>query len=671
LILDQTSFPSVSYELATGERPFTGATPLSVITSILRDTPPSVGVRRPSCPEALSRIVRRCLEKDPSRRYQHTVDLRNDLQDLLAEVTAQGSASKGMPRVRHPLYVGGATVLGIALIVTVTKLWTAEESTPAIDAGTFRVARMTRLTVDGQTCLAALSPDGRYAVHVKKVGAKPSLWMRQTVATSDVQIVAPADVNYFSVTFSRDGNYLYYVTTEGEWGTLFRIPVLGGTPQRILHDIDSGISLSPDATRFVFIRNVITKNETVAHLMISDAEGADVRSLKTLPLHPFSGSTPAWSNDGRHILIPLSTTDFQVEVGIVDPQTGTLATVPGGWAAVSGVEWLPNGNAFLLTGIEAYGNPNQIWQVDARSGQRSRVTNDLSSYFGLSVSHDGRSLAAVQTEVTSRISVITKAGVADVITGHSADGQVGMAWMADGRIVFSSLRSGAPELWSAHADGSGLQGLAPGINPAAGPAIGSDRRYVFFPRADPAVRIWRLDLTTGRAERLTSGPADSFPLCSPDGNWIYFSAEENGVPRVHKVSVRGGEFTKLPFTAAFSPMDVFRDGRILGWTMLPQPDGTLKGTAGILTPDGHSFLPMPSWPISAESLTSLVKAMPDGTSISYVDVKQGMANLWKQPVSGAPEQITRFSDRIIFPMRGRMTVGWRSREVTSKTTSSS
>jgi hypothetical protein len=104
------------------------------------------------------------------------------------------------------------------------------------------------------------------------------------VAASDVQIVPPADVQYVSVTFSRDGNYVYYVTiaSNGEWGTLFRIPVLGGTPQRVVPDIDSGIALSPDGTHFMFIRFVITKNETIAHLMISNAEGTDVRSLTLL-----------------------------------------------------------------------------------------------------------------------------------------------------------------------------------------------------------------------------------------------------------------------------------------------------------------------------------------------------------------------------------------------------
>ena len=653
---DIFSFGVMLYELATGQRPFTGGTPISVITSILRDEPAPLEVRRPACPASLSRIVRRCLEKDPSRRYQHTVDLRNALQDVLGEVAAKGAPSKVNGPVRHywkhALYFGGAMVLVIALLVSAT-LGRGEEPASDSEVGAFRVARMTRLTTDGQAALAALSPDGRYAVHVKNIQGQPSLWTRQTVATSDVQIVPPADREYVSVTFSRDGNYVYYVIREpnGQVSTLFRIPVLGGAPQRVVQDIDSGIALSPDGTRFAFTRFVITKNETVAHLMISNAEGTEARSLKTLPLHPFSTRTPAWSYNGRHILITLSTSAFEAEIGLLDPETGNLAKVPGRWAVVTGAEWLPDSRAFLLSGIEAYGNPVQIWQVDVRSGERVRVTNDLSSYYGLSVSRDGRNVATVQTEIRSRISIVSNAAVADVITGNSADGQVGMTWMPDGRIVFSSLRSGVPELWTANADGSGLHNLAPDIQPAAAPAVGSDPRHVFFLRADPAARIWRLDLNTGRAEPLTSGPHDSFPVRSPDGDWIYFSGEENGVRRALKMSAQGGESIKLPVTAEFSPMDVFRDGRILGFTMLPQQDGTLKGTIATLAPNARSVLPITSVPAISNplnSLNSLVKAMPDGTSVSYVDVKQGMANLWRWPANGAPEQLTRFSDPAIF-----------------------
>ncbi|MCA9751156.1 MAG: serine/threonine protein kinase, partial [Gemmatimonadetes bacterium] len=66
---DVFSLGIVLYELATGERPYRGSTPISVLSSILRDDPPPVAERNAALPADLERIVRRCLAKDPARRY--------------------------------------------------------------------------------------------------------------------------------------------------------------------------------------------------------------------------------------------------------------------------------------------------------------------------------------------------------------------------------------------------------------------------------------------------------------------------------------------------------------------------------------------------------------------------------------------------------------------------
>jgi serine/threonine protein kinase len=73
------------YEMATGQRPFRGDSAPGVISAILRDTPQAVSERRPGWPRELSRLVRRCLEKDPERRLQTAKDLRNELEDLRSE----------------------------------------------------------------------------------------------------------------------------------------------------------------------------------------------------------------------------------------------------------------------------------------------------------------------------------------------------------------------------------------------------------------------------------------------------------------------------------------------------------------------------------------------------------------------------------------------------------
>lgn len=74
----------ILYELATGERPFQGDSTASLLSSLLRDTPVLVTDRRPELPRELARVIRRCLEKDPARRLQPALDLRNELEEIKA-----------------------------------------------------------------------------------------------------------------------------------------------------------------------------------------------------------------------------------------------------------------------------------------------------------------------------------------------------------------------------------------------------------------------------------------------------------------------------------------------------------------------------------------------------------------------------------------------------------
>jgi serine/threonine protein kinase len=74
------------YEMTTGDRPFHGDTSAEVMSSILRDSPSPLKEIRRELPDDLGRILRRCLEKDPERRYQTALDLRNELEDLRDEI---------------------------------------------------------------------------------------------------------------------------------------------------------------------------------------------------------------------------------------------------------------------------------------------------------------------------------------------------------------------------------------------------------------------------------------------------------------------------------------------------------------------------------------------------------------------------------------------------------
>lgn len=107
------------YEMATGERPFKGSTNLSILSAILKETPPPVTDLKGDLPRPLARMIQRALEKNPNNRYQSTLDLRKDLEDLRRDVeTGEVLTSRsrlallGAPRRRwlRPLAFGAALI---------------------------------------------------------------------------------------------------------------------------------------------------------------------------------------------------------------------------------------------------------------------------------------------------------------------------------------------------------------------------------------------------------------------------------------------------------------------------------------------------------------------------------------------------------------------------------
>ncbi|MGC2476177.1 MAG: protein kinase [Candidatus Sulfotelmatobacter sp.] len=98
------------HEMATGSRPFEGTSSAELVSSILRDTPPSVTDVRPDLPSDLARIVRRCLEKDPRHRLQTARDVSNEFRDMARTASRPTPVSTGASRMAASSDSGAARV---------------------------------------------------------------------------------------------------------------------------------------------------------------------------------------------------------------------------------------------------------------------------------------------------------------------------------------------------------------------------------------------------------------------------------------------------------------------------------------------------------------------------------------------------------------------------------
>ena len=290
--------------MATGALPFRGESSGLIFESILNKDPVSPVRLNPDLPPKLEDIINRALEKDKNLRYQHAADMRAELQRLKRDTESgrQGAVSSRkeatvVDAAARPAEVNSSSAFlnvakqhkwGTGAVVVAGLMILA-----AAGIGVYSVVRdpvtkpfqnftMTRITNSGKAALAAISPDGRFVLSVHDDNGPQSLWLRNIPTGSDTQVISPSDSHYQSVRFSPDGNQIYFrksIVETDNISELYRVPMLGGTPQKIVYNIDSDIALSPDGLRIAYARQ--GKPELNKYQLLTNAsDGNDEKTLQ-------------------------------------------------------------------------------------------------------------------------------------------------------------------------------------------------------------------------------------------------------------------------------------------------------------------------------------------------------------------------------------------------------
>jgi hypothetical protein len=267
---DLFSFGTVLYEAATGRQAFSGTTTAIVFDAILNRAPVSPVRLNPVLPAELEHIINKALEKDSGLRYQSAAELRADLKRLRRDTDSTRFAAvvptRPQWRSRRVVFGLAAVVLVAAITFSLYKL-VGQKGSEILPPAPFQAMQMTRLTSTGQSRLGAISPDGKYVVHVVEKAGGESLWVRQVAITSNVEIVPPSAQRYTGLTFSHDGNFVYYVRGDVRrpfcrnncW--LYQVPVLGGSSRKLIGGVDTPVTVSPDGQRLAFVRYDIAQEQ--------------------------------------------------------------------------------------------------------------------------------------------------------------------------------------------------------------------------------------------------------------------------------------------------------------------------------------------------------------------------------------------------------------------------
>ena len=687
----------VLYEMVTGRVPFEGATPSHVIVAILEKEPLPLSAYVPNVPEALEWIVTETLTKDAAERTQTARELLKKLQRLKQRVETAAEVERSVAPERLSGAAAGANHSGIG-VPTSTSLQSAASRTGEVAATTnvssaeyvvnqikshkkgfvlaviialavlvgigfalykfvvhrqpqvisLETAKFTRLTTTGNATGAAISPDGKWLVHVQDDGEQKSLWLRQVaVANSNTQIVPPANARFYGLAFSPDGNYVFYVvgTSNEATGTLYQVPVLGGTPRKLFTGIKTSISFSPDGKQIAYFDFY----EDEDRLMIANADGSGQRQLAMRhgDEYFFLGdfSNVSWSPDGKTLATPVaSTSENYMSVATVSVATGELKFLtPRRWLEVRQVVWFDS-HAVLATAEEREGESFSVWQISYPSGAAQKLTNDLNSYPTISLTADAGLIAAVKTELDNNIWMMPAfdASRATQITqGRNLVGRP--VWTPDGKLIYPVKAPVGGDLYLVDLIHGSRKQLTADAGDNVEPSVSPDGRYIVFMSDRTGVpHIWRMDIDGANVRQLTFKQYDEDPNISPDGQWIAYMSCMNKCT-VWKVGIEGG--SPMQVTDKYSESPTFSpDGKQIACTYLEQPNAQFK--FAILPSDGGPPAKTFTFPVGVK--TNL-RWTADGRALIYGVTQKGVTNLWAQPIDGSPpKQLTNFASERIF-----------------------
>ena len=664
---DLFSFGVVLYEMATGVLPFRGDTSGVIFDAILNRAPAPPLRLNPDLPAKLEELINNALEKEPNLRCQSAAEMRADLERLKRDtssgrmaIPASDSASAAIDGTsRRTASVPSAierpatrkfllpliAVSVLAGVVLALLYWRGAFHS-GMAATVFQNPSISILTSSGDVIQARISPDARYLAYVSNQHGKFSLWVRQIAINSAVQIIPPSNNAINDIAFTPDGNFLdYAISANGEASAkLYQIPVLGGTPRRLLDSSNGTITFSPDGSSMAYTSLDVAANEI--SLMVSKIDGTGARKLATHPATFQYGyfNILRWSPDGKfivaHVTDPNEPNGLSGTLVKVDVATGAQQPMPGRhWRSLHDFVWLPDQSGLILATQDKTAVPAQIWTISYPGGVVRRISNDISDYLSVALSADANTIAAVQRNITSDLwtAPATNPDAGRQITFGRTEGINDFTITPDNHIVYTANHAGNWDLFISDFDGGNARQLSFDNRYHTGPSACHDGRTVVFgSNSSSGDRAWKIDLQTGVSSALTNGPSESFPTCGGTGNSVFYLEQGNGSSLIFKLALAGGPPVRLSALAAFSPPFLSMDGRHVAFAS-PGKDG--KVFLAVVSADNGALEAQPTIPDTLDHTSNAVSWAPDNRSMVLSDVRTGTPNIWSLPVLGnAPER---------------------------------
>jgi eukaryotic-like serine/threonine-protein kinase len=547
---DIFAFGAILYEMLSGQRAFKAETSIETMNAILKEEPPELETEKLKVSPGLERIVRRCLEKEPARRFHSARDVGFALEAISGSWSS--SAIRPLPAMvqgsRRPWTA--IAVIALVLAAALAAYFAGQRNAPAVSPSyqqlTFEPgwAGPARFTRDGNTVVySAAWNGGAIQLYSQRVNS---------TQPQDLKV----DANVLGIADNGDMAVILKHHYRASWlarGTLARLPLEGGTPRPILDDVYAA-DISRDGKDFAVVRSSGGKQRL------------------EFPIGKVLFETPGWITHVRiaaderrvafieHPLVP----DDRGNVAMVDLASNYTRVTPI-YSSCQGLAWTPDGKE-LWYGASREGEDNAIFAADL-SGRTRTVLRSPGTVIIEDIASSGKVLvSSIHFEVElgvkrshEKMARNFNAGTLANLAAVSSDGEWLVFNLSAGDDYRTYLRNtnGAPAILLG--DGYGA-GITPDARMVPAMRFSRPHSMVLYPTGIGEQREFDL----GKLQAAFSSNENGVSF-SRDGRWALFGAiNQTGELRDYLLDMKNGSFR--PVTPAGS-----KGGQI-------SPDGTRVAT---------------------------------------------------------------------------------------------
>ena len=570
------------YEMLSGQRAFKGESSIETMNAILKEDPPELQTDTLKISPGLERIVRRCLEKEPARRFHSARDVGFALE-AISGTSTQSAARQGALPSHRPRWIRAA-VLAVLLVAAVAMAYLAGRRNISSSSASYQqltsepgYAGPARFTRDGNRVVYSAAWNGG----PKQLYAQRSNSLQSTSLNIDADVLGIADNGDMAVILKRR-----FLATWLQRGTLARMPLEGGAPRPILEDVyeaditrdgkdfavvrqqggkqrlefpigkvlfeTSGwitdVRISPDATHVAFIDHSQLPDDRGA-IALADRQGG----VQRLTPYYSTGRSVCWTPDGKELWYTASLTG---------EESGMYAVTPAGKNRVV----LRSPTELVIQDISSSGRvllESVRYQIEmgVKRSQESRARDFASSVDLGALSPDGQWVVYNFYQGSDYHAYVKKIDATEALQVGDGYG-AGITW--DDSLV-AAAQNGQPHKLYLYPTGAGEQKVIDLGELSAGfgtwendLTFSRDGNWAVFSAFDTRqqVRDYLLDLRDGKFRPVTPVGTRAGKL-SPDGRRI--ATQDVASQKYVLVDVASGKPSDIP--------GLEKEDEVLGWNV--------------------------------------------------------------------------------------------------------